>query len=196
MPAQSPAGPLIREHHLVLRVVKLLGSELGSMREDQVVNPRTLDRYVDFLQTYGDRCHHGKEEDILFSLLATKHLTTDLAEMMEGLLKDHARARVLTTTLAAGDDRFASGDAGGMADVISAASELVELYPAHINTEERYFFKPSLEYCSDAERAQMLLDYDEFDRALIHDKYRDVVAALEGGQPSSSPPLSDRPMQP
>ena len=36
------------------------------------VDPVFIDTAVDFIHTYADRCHHGKEEDILFKALAAK----------------------------------------------------------------------------------------------------------------------------
>jgi len=61
-----------------------------------------------------------------------------------------------------------------------SGSALVAFYPVHINKEDAHFFKPCLEYFSAAEKEQMLSDFDEFDRALIHQKYRTIVEDLEG----------------
>ena len=33
------------------------------------VDPVFIDTAVDFIRTYADRCHHGKEEDLLFKAL-------------------------------------------------------------------------------------------------------------------------------
>jgi hemerythrin-like domain-containing protein len=37
-----------------------------------------IDTAVDFIRTYADRCHHGKEEDILFRNLAKKKTSISL----------------------------------------------------------------------------------------------------------------------
>jgi len=58
--------------------------------------------------------------------------------------------------------------------------ELVEFYPVHIAKEDRHFFKPALDCFSDEERAQMLVDFEEFEVHLLHEKYEGMVAALEG----------------
>jgi len=52
----------------------------------------------------------------------------------------------------------------------------------HIAKEDRNLFKPCLEYFTDAEKVAMLADFDEFDRALIHEKYRGIVEGLEQAQ--------------
>ena len=56
---------------------------------------------------------------------------------------------------------------------------LVEFYPPHIEKEDKRFFIPCMAYFSDAERADLLAAMYEFDRMLIHEKYRGVVESME-----------------
>ena len=62
----------------------------------------------------------------------------------------------------------------------SRLRELVEFYPAHIEKEDRRFFIPCMSYFDDGERAEMLREMREFDRQMIHEKYRKVVEGLKG----------------
>jgi hemerythrin-like domain-containing protein len=179
MPGQSPAGPLMREHRVIERMIAVLDSELRAMRAERRADPAFIETATDFIRTYADRCHHGKEEDILFRRLAEKDLEPQLAEAMAGLIEDHAYARSVTRRLVDANKRYAAGDSSAIEEIEYAIATLVEFYPVHIEKEDRHFFKPSLEYFSDAERAQMLQDFDEFDRALIHEKYEGMVEALE-----------------
>ena len=50
--------------------------------------------------------------------------------------------------------------------------ELVEFYPKHIDKEDKHFFIPCMAYFSEAEQADLLARMQEFDRMLIHEKYR------------------------
>ncbi|MDH4139945.1 MAG: hypothetical protein OEV43_05175 [Coriobacteriia bacterium] len=49
----------------------------------------------------------------------------------------------------------------------------------HREKEDRHFFGPCLQYFTEAEKVDMLRAFDEFDRALIHEKYRAIVEDLE-----------------
>jgi hemerythrin-like domain-containing protein len=179
MPGRSPAGPLMAEHRVIERMLAVLEAQLALMAEQRSVDPTLLDTATDFIHTYADRCHHGKEEDILFRRLAEKPLDAELAQVMAGLIEDHVRGREMTHRLVSANDRYRSGDASALGEIESSVRELVEFYPVHIEKEDRHFFKPCLEYFTDAEKAAMLTDFDEFDRALIHQKYRGVVEELE-----------------
>ena len=179
MSGRSPAGPLMAEHRVIERMLAILEVQLVAMAETRTVDPALIDTVVDFIRTYADRCHHGKEEDILFRRLADKPLDDELAEVMAGLVADHVRGRSMTQSLVQANTRYRSGDVMALSEIEACVRALVEFYPVHIAKEDRHFFKPCLEYFADAEKDAMLADFDEFDRALIHEKYRGIVERLE-----------------
>lgn len=78
-----PIGPLMIEHRLIERMVGLLSREIGTMREKGEMNLVFIEGAVDFFRTYADRCHHGKEEHILFRDLAMKTLSPDLHRIID-----------------------------------------------------------------------------------------------------------------
>ena len=176
---RSPAGPLIHEHRIIERMVAVLQREQQTAVSRGRVDTVVIDAAVDFIRTYADRCHHGKEEDILFRRLAEKNLDSSLAEAMAGLIADHVYARTLTRELVDANGRYKQGDHDSLLQIESKVRALVEFYPVHIEKEDLHFFRPCLEYLSEAEQAEMLRDFDEFDRALIHRKYQTVVEELE-----------------
>jgi hemerythrin-like domain-containing protein len=53
--------------------------------------------------------------------------------------------------------------------------ELAEFYPKHIEKEDKNFFFPCMEYFTKNEQDVMLDEFWEFDRNLIHEKYRKMV---------------------
>lgn len=179
MPGRSPAGPLMKEHRVIERMLDVLDRALESIEDGGSVDPAFIDQAIDFIRTYADRCHHGKEEDILFRRLADKQLDADLAEAMQSLIDDHVHARGLTMGLAEANARYAQGESAALTEITAALRGLIEFYPAHIAKEDKQFFKPCMACFSDDERAQMLADFEDFDRSLIHEKYRLVVEHLE-----------------
>lgn len=179
MSGRSPAGPLMAEHRVIERMLAVLETQLRIMAETRTVDPAVIDTAVDFIRTYADRCHHGKEEDILFLRLADKPLDDELAAAMAGLIEDHVRGRAMTLSLFEANNRYRAGDVAALDEIEASVRDLVAFYPVHIAKEDRHFFKPCLEYFTDAEKETMLADFDEFDRALIHEKYRSIVESLE-----------------
>lgn len=169
----------MHEHRVIERTVQVLSAELESVESGAEANVVLLDQAVDFMRTYADRCHHGKEEDILFRRLADKGLERHLSTMMEGLIDDHVRARTLVGRLADATARYRCGDADARSVIVDSLKGIVRLYPAHIETEDKHFFKPAIDALSPEEREQMVADFDEFERSLLHNKYMAIVEEME-----------------
>ena len=61
---------------------------------------------------------------------------------------------------------------GALDDLLDHLEKLVDFYPRHIDKEDKHFFIPCMAYFSEAEQAELLDRMYEFDRQLIHEKYR------------------------
>jgi hemerythrin-like domain-containing protein len=178
---RSPTGPLVHEHRVIERMIALMREQVAAIAESGHADSAFIDIATDFIRTYADRCHHGKEEDILFRELGTKELAPDIAEAMADLVRDHVRGRELTRRLGEAGRAYAQGEPSALPEIESALRELVDFYPRHIEKEDRHFFKACLAYLTDEEQRAVLHEYEAFDRDLIHEKYRGVVERLEMG---------------
>lgn len=182
----QPIGPLMIEHRLIERLLHFMAQELRRVKDNIAVDPEFafvdpvfIDTAVDFIRTYADRCHHGKEEDILFKALAAKELSPEHRQVMDDLIKEHAWARETTAGLVKAKEGYLMEKPGALDDLVAHLEKLVEFYPRHIDKEDKHFFSPCMSYFSDAEKAVLLDQMYEFDRSLIHEKYRRLVEGLE-----------------
>jgi hemerythrin-like domain-containing protein/rubredoxin len=177
---------LMIEHRLIDRMPKLLAREAERVRSGSV-DPERIDAMVDFMRTYADRCHHGKEEDILFLELSRKPMPEDLRSTMEDLVRDHGASRANVRALASANQSYRAGDASARHGMAAALDALSRLYPQHIEKEDRSFFIPCMELFSLEERRSMLVAFQEFDRRMVHDSYRTVMSGLLGEELRSPP---------
>jgi hemerythrin-like domain-containing protein len=95
-----PIGPMMIEHRLIERMIKIMESEVKRIEKEGVLNLVVIDQAVDFIRTYADRCHHGKEEGILFRELEKKNISGDHKKILDELLEEHKLGRKLTASLA------------------------------------------------------------------------------------------------
>ena len=95
----KPIGPLMREHRLIEKTLGLFEGETKNINELHRVDAVFIDTVVDFIRTYTDRTHHGKEEDILFRDMAKKKLSLEHAKIMNDLIEEHKYARGLVRKL-------------------------------------------------------------------------------------------------
>lgn len=176
----KPVAPLMIEHRLIERMIALLGKEVEEMGSGKKPDTAFISAAVDFFRTYADRTHHGKEEDILFMELSKKALTEEHKRIMGELVEEHVSARRNVKGLMEASMRYAGGEEGAAADIKSYLGALTELYPAHIEKEDRHFFIPVMEYFTAEEQEKMLREFYEFDGKMIHEKYRKIVEQYRG----------------
>jgi hemerythrin-like domain-containing protein len=170
-----PIGPLMIEHRLIERMVGLLAGESRRIADGAEPDPVFIDNAVDFFRTYADRTHHGKEEDILFRDLSGKEIDQELHEVMDELIQEHVHARVTVKGLLEAKDDYLGGNAEALRGLSEHLDELIRFYPQHIEKEDKRFFIPCMKYFSGREQEDMLREFFEFDRDMIHEKYRQVV---------------------
>jgi hemerythrin-like domain-containing protein len=178
----KPIGPLMVEHRLIERMITIVKQETDEIKEGKNADPVFIETYVDFARTYADRCHHGKEEDILFRDLAKKKLSPEHKKTMDELVQEHIYARKTVGELVAAKDLYVHGNKDALKDVAAKLKALAEFYPKHIEKEDKHFFFPILDYFTKKEQDDMLQEFWEFDRKLIHEKYQKVVEKFEAAK--------------
>ena len=166
------------EHRLIEKILTIAGKELAKIKRDRMVDPFFIDTVVDFIRTYADRTHHGKEEDILFKELETKQLNKKDEDTMRELINEHVTARKTVTELVEATKKYTSGDTAAIDIIIDKLSFLINFYPGHINKEDKIFFPDTEKYFSDHELDEMLNHFWEFDQKMIHEKYKKLYESL------------------
>src|SRR3989304_5602011 len=174
-----PVDALIWEHRSIERMILPMKKELSQMSETKEVDSNFIGIVVDFSRTYAARCHHGKEEGILFRELAKKKLSDEHATMMRELIRDHIYARTTTRNLEKAKESYVKSKSESLEDVLKFLNDLVEFYPKHIEKEDKRFFYPSMEYFTPQEQQAMLQEFWDFDRKLIHEKYKKALDEME-----------------
>jgi hemerythrin-like domain-containing protein len=171
-------GPLMIEHRLIERMISLIKDALVQIESIHKVDPLFVDTAVDFIRTYADKTHHGKEEDILFRDLSKRPLSGEDQRVMKELIDEHVFARQTTKALVEANTRYRNGEESALADIAGRLRTLVEFYPKHIEKEDKIFFPASRAYFTDEEDQALLMEFWEFDRKMIHEKYKAVIEGL------------------
>ena len=176
-----PVAPLMIEHRLIERMIKVIGKEIIRIEKKGIVDPAFIDNAVDFIRVYADRCHHGKEENILFRDLDKKAMAASDRHMMEELIENHRKGRENVAALVAAKDKHVKGVTGQVGTILNELKFFVDFYPKHIEKEDRHFFIPVMSYFGKEEKDAMLDEELTFDKELIHHIYTERVVAGEKG---------------
>lgn len=174
-----PIAPLMIEHRLIEKMLVVIQKEIDQGEQQKKINPEFIDLAVDFIRIYADRCHHGKEEDILFRDLRKKPLSVEEKQIMDELIEEHQQGRKTVADLVKAKRQYLEGDQKALGLMLDRLKFLIDFYPRHIEKEDKRFFMPIMKYFSQEEKEVMLQEESEFDRNLIHLLYKNKISEAE-----------------
>jgi len=173
-----PVDVLIEEHKLIIQPISIIDKEITRIETQAVVDQNVVSTTVDFLRTYADRFHHGKEEGILFKGLSQKKLSEQDHQVMTELVMEHAFARRTVKALETAKENYFLGKKEALKELLESLKALVKLYPEHIKKEDTRFFYPCMEYFSEAERQNMMASFLTFNQNFTDKRYKQIIDLL------------------
>ena len=148
----SATGTLRTEHEAILRMLDATEEVANQIERGSPVAAETLSGLLEFLRLFADRCHHGKEEDLLFPLLEQKGMPREGGPIGVMLL-EHEQGRALIRRMATAGEAFAGGDADSAGAWAAAARDYAALLRVHIDKENNILFMMAERILTDAEQA-------------------------------------------
>jgi hemerythrin-like domain-containing protein len=172
---------LIAEHEavlLALRILERVEAALDAGAEDAADH---LGELVEFLRVFVDRCHHGKEEDVLFPELERLGVPRQ-GGPIGVMLAEHQEGRALVAAMADGLSRLHRAEPGAATRIAEAAGSYRGLLTAHIAKENGMLF-PMAERVVPADLAPRLLErFEAIERDRIgpgrHEAFHEMLHRL------------------
>ena len=143
----DPIDVLSHEHQTILPVLDLLYAQAEFLRSGAPVHRDFWQPVLDFLENYADRCHHAKEEHLLFAELEQSGFPGSYGPTA-CMRREHEMGRDLRLRMV---QALQTEDARHLA---TAASDYAGLLREHIEREESVLFP----------MARSLLDHDAMRR--------------------------------
>lgn len=170
---------LVNEHKAVLVALKLLEKiEVALAARDEQA-PEHLNQLLDFFRGFVDRCHHAKEEDVLFPEME-RHGIERGAGPIGVMLEEHDEGRRCVREMADGLARLRQGDRGALAGISQSASAYRNLLRDHIEKEEQVLFPMAEQMVSEKQAADLASRFDAIEREQVGvGKHEEYHAKLE-----------------
>jgi hemerythrin-like domain-containing protein len=143
----------------------------------------SLREVVEFMRTFADKCHHGKEEHLLFPLLEQKGVPIHGCPLGV-LIQEHERGRALVTELAEAVGAYAGTSGDGTRERLHRSLHgLTELYPGHMWREEYLLFPMTAKVLGAEELRTLHAQFDHLELEIgdgAHARYQQLAERLEG----------------
>jgi hemerythrin-like domain-containing protein len=166
-------GTLLEEHRIIGMAIKLLDDSTKKLQSGKKVSPEIFEKDLDILRNFADRCHHRKEEDVLFPLI--KEHGTEEARNVSLLLREHEKGRGLVRAMS---EAVSKNDSTGM---IKNANGYIALMFQHIR-KENVLFPPWINPLSDETKKELLERFEEIEAKAIglgkHQEYLQTIEKL------------------
>ncbi len=150
---------LRHEHDAILRMLEATHQVAQRLERGEHVAPETLDDLIEFFRLFADRCHHGKEEDLLFPLLESKGLPRD-GGPIGVMLYEHEEGRELIRQMNESSKAYAQSNAGAAKAWAAAARGYATLLSEHIFKENNVLFMIAERLLTDAEQQELAVAFD------------------------------------
>jgi hemerythrin-like domain-containing protein len=177
----KPTDVLRTEHEVILDVLAALETIHRAARRDGKLDLRSAEDALDFLAAFADRCHHGKEEQLLFAALIAHGLPSAVGPLAV-LSSEHDQGRALIARMskALADAKASRPDAA--ARFAEAGDTYVALMRDHIAKENGVLFPVSEGMLTAQEQAELMTRFESFEHedmeAGAHQRFLDLASGL------------------
>jgi hemerythrin-like domain-containing protein len=165
MDSDHPIESLEREHRFIEKIVKACFVTVEEISAGAPVDPDLLRRIVDFMRVYADKCHHGKEEELLFPALYDRGVPITGCPV-GALAGEHIQGRRLVTGLADSLDLLARGDPQARAAILANLKGVTSLYPNHIWKEDYLLFPMTLKVMNTTDLIELGKEFEKVDESI------------------------------
>ncbi|MGB0035369.1 MAG: hemerythrin domain-containing protein [Candidatus Acidiferrales bacterium] len=153
---------LRKEHDAILKMLDATDEVRQRLIRGEVVPSSTLDGLLEFFRLFADRCHHGKEEDLLFPLLEKKGMARDCGPIGV-MLHEHDRGRELVREmeLASSPAQDIAGPSGRR--WAQAAAQYTNLLREHIEKENNVLFQMAENLLTPEEQERLAREFERIE---------------------------------
>ncbi len=165
---------LRNEHHAVLLALEIIGKICQKLEAKEKVNPKHQEEILEFIKIFVDKCHHGKEEDLLFPAMEKVGIPRE-GGPIGMMLMEHDMGR---------------GYAKGMRENISNPGKFIknargyiELLKRHIDKENNILYPLADANISQTKDSELLKKFDRLELERIgpgkHEEFHRMIEKLE-----------------
>ena len=146
---------LKQEHGKIKLMLRILEKICKKLDSGEDIEPEHLDMAVDFIRGFADKCHHGKEEDVLFLIMKNARIR-GAEDLIRVLIIEHNMGRDYVRAIAEAVNAYKSNDIEAPAKISQNAMKYVRLLDPHIDNENSTLFPMADSSLSDTQQAEMV----------------------------------------
>jgi len=172
---------LRKEHEAILKMLAVTEEVARRLEGGEQTAPETLANLLEFFRLFADKCHHGKEEDLLFPQLEKKGMPR-AGGPIAVMLAEHNQGRALIRQMAQAADAYSRQPEKAGPAWAEAARGYTSLLRAHIEKENHVLFFMAERMLTPSEQAELAEGFEKIEvekmGAGTHERLHAMMADL------------------
>jgi len=153
---------LMHEHKAIMVALDVMEKMQERARDDKEIDTGDIQEMLDFLRVFADKCHHGKEEDILFPVLLDAGIVKREGPI-QVMLAQHDQGRKLIWRMQSSIEN----EEIDRKSFAYAANSYVELLRNHIEKEDKLLFPVSDAKLSPEMQEKLMAEFERLEKDVI-----------------------------
>ena len=173
---------LKEEHKAIKLTLSILSNVSKRLESGEKVDQEDLDIILDFLKTFADKCHHGKEEDLLFVAMEKVGIPRDRGPIGV-MLKEHEMGRSYVRNMSEAVEKYKAGELSYSSQFVENAKKYTELLTQHIDKEDNILYPMADMQLSEEKQRELIEKFEELEHERIgigkHEELHELLHHLK-----------------
>jgi hemerythrin-like domain-containing protein len=178
----TPIEQLKAEHEGIKLMLKIMDRVCNRLKSKKELNQEHFIKILEFLNIFIDKCHHGKEEDLLIPAMVKAGVPKG-AGAITFTLKEHKEGRGYVKSMSQSFDKLKKDDAGASETIIESEKYYSDLLVKHIDKEESVLYPMADKVLSHIKQGELLEEFEklEVDRIGLgkHEEFHKLLHRLK-----------------
>jgi hemerythrin-like domain-containing protein len=178
----KPTEQLKEEHQAIKLMLRISERVCEKLESGEEVNPEHLEQMIEFIKVFADKCHHGKEEDLLFTAMEEVGIPKE-GGPIGVMLTEHDMGRGYVRGMSEAVTRYKAGDRKALSGIVGNARNYIALLTQHIDKEDNILYPMADKHLSEDKQKALLEEFERVERERIgagkHEEFHDLLNHLQ-----------------
>jgi hemerythrin-like domain-containing protein len=177
----NPTAQLRAEHEGIKVMLRIISSVCDKIDAEQKLNREHFSRILEFLAIFIDKCHHGKEEDLLFPAMEASGISPQ-DKAITFTLAEHRTLRSYVKDMRDAFGDFEKDERKASAGIVESGRKYVKLLTSHIEKENKVLFPMADKVLSKAKQDELSEAFERLEVERIgpgkHEEFHELLNRL------------------
>ncbi|MDP1622488.1 MAG: hemerythrin domain-containing protein [Bacteroidales bacterium] len=171
----------MKEHESVLKMLEIMESVSRMLNKGDHVPAGDLEAMLNFLRVFVDKCHHGKEENILFPRLVEVGIPNE-GGPVGMMLHEHVIGRGYIAGFAAGIEKYKAGNKEAATEITENIRNYAGLLSPHIFKENNILYQMADMHLTPQDQTELVARFEKLEEEVVgpekHEQFQQLLKRL------------------